>query len=67
MLGLRKTEGIDAERFLELTGSSLEVALDKNKLEDLSQGGFVVVDQNGLRTTPAGRQRLNAILGHLLT
>ena len=67
MLGLRRTEGIDAERFLELTGSSLEGALDENKLENLSQGGFVVLDQSGLRTTPAGRRRLNAVLAHLLT
>jgi putative oxygen-independent coproporphyrinogen III oxidase len=67
MLGLRRSEGIDAERFFKLTGRSLEAALNKNKVDELLQGGFVVVDQIGLRTTPAGRQRLNAILGHLLT
>jgi hypothetical protein len=33
----------------------------------LSEGGFIIVDRNGIRTTPAGRQRLNAILKHLLT
>ena len=66
MLGLRRSEGIDGKRFLGLTGSSLEKTLDNNKLDDLSQGGFVVLDQKGLRTTPAGRQRLNAILEHLL-
>lgn len=66
MLGLRRTEGIEEERFFDLTGISIKDALDETRLDDLSQERFVVLDSAGLRTTPAGRQRLNAILAHLL-
>jgi coproporphyrinogen III oxidase-like Fe-S oxidoreductase len=67
MLGLRRVQGIDNKQFLTLTGISLKQFLDGARIDDLSEGGFIIVDRNGIRTTPAGRQRLNAILKHLLT
>jgi len=66
MLGLRRVQGIDRKRFLNLTGMSLEQFLDGARMDDLSEGGFIIVDRKGIRTTPSGRQRLNAILEHLL-
>jgi putative oxygen-independent coproporphyrinogen III oxidase len=67
MLGLRRVQGIDNKQFLTLTGISLKQFLDGARIDDLSEGGFIIVDRNGIRTTPSGRQRLNAILEHLLT
>jgi oxygen-independent coproporphyrinogen-3 oxidase len=66
MLGLRLAEGVARDRFRRETGGAVEDALDPAALADLQAGGFVVLDAAGLRATPAGRQRLNAVLGRLL-
>jgi putative oxygen-independent coproporphyrinogen III oxidase len=66
MLGLRRVQGINSKRFLSLAGIPLEKCLNGGKLNDLSQGGFMIIDSDGIRTTPSGRQRLNAILEYLL-
>jgi oxygen-independent coproporphyrinogen-3 oxidase len=66
MMGLRLAEGIDADRFEAATGAPLISALDPPRLTALIEGGFVELDDQGLRATAAGRQRLNAVLAQLL-
>ncbi len=66
MMGLRITEGIPHDRFRALTGRAIEDALDTAVIARLADGGFVVFDALGLRATPAGRLRLNAVTAALL-
>jgi putative oxygen-independent coproporphyrinogen III oxidase len=66
MMGLRLAEGVDSLRFAAETGEALQSALDPERLDRLIDGGFVVLDERGLRATSAGRQRLNAVLAQLL-
>jgi oxygen-independent coproporphyrinogen-3 oxidase len=66
MMGLRLAEGVAAERFRAETGEAIEAFVDHGRLADLIEGGFVLRDGDGLRTTTAGRQRLNAVLASLL-
>ncbi len=66
MMGLRLTEGIDRARFVAQTGETLEAALDARRLGDLIAENLLELDEAGLRATENGRQRLNALLAHLL-
>lgn len=66
LTGLRLSRGVDAARFQLLSGLALESVLDADALERLTEGGFLVSDENGLRATAQGRLRLNAVLAALL-
>jgi oxygen-independent coproporphyrinogen-3 oxidase len=66
LMGLRLTQGIERERFLRHSGMTLEAAFEAGRLERLIEGQFLTLDEVGLRTTPAGRLRLNAVIGSLL-
>jgi putative oxygen-independent coproporphyrinogen III oxidase len=66
MMGLRLAEGIGRARFSRETGRTIEESFERNALADLVDGGFLVLDERGLRATAAGRQRLNAVLARLL-
>jgi len=66
LMGLRLTDGISRARFHAALGEDIETALDPQRLARLTNGGFLVLDDAGLRTTPAGRLRLNAVLAALL-
>ncbi len=66
MMGLRLADGIPRTRFAALTGGQPEALFDPVALERLSAGGFLELDGRGLRATPAGRLRLDAVLGALL-
>ncbi len=66
MMGLRLAEGIDADRVAAETGGTLRSTLDPPRLTALIEGGFVELDDRGLRATASGRQRLNAVLAQLL-
>ena len=66
MMGLRLTDGIPRSRLVALTGRQPEALFDPAALERLSAGGFLELDDRGLRATPAGRLRLDAVLGALL-
>jgi len=57
---------VSRERFLKTCGMALETALERERLAQLTGGGFLLLDARGLRATAAGRQRLNAVLGMLL-
>jgi len=66
LLGLRLDCGLERARFFGLTGTGLEAAIGAARLEPLVAGGFLVLDAQGLRATPAGRVRLNAVTAALL-
>ncbi|HKH79994.1 MAG TPA: radical SAM family heme chaperone HemW [Solirubrobacteraceae bacterium] len=66
MMGLRLAEGIRRERFRATLGLELEAALDPERVAPLVKAGFLEVDDGRLAATPAGRQRLNAVLASLL-
>jgi len=66
MMGLRLTDGISRARFRAALGEEIETSLERARLARLVDGGFLVLDAAGLRTTPAGRLRLNAVLAALV-
>ena len=66
MTGLRLIEGVGRARFQSLTGRQVEDYLDKDGLELMTGGGFVEMDETGLRATATGRLCLNEVLRHLL-
>jgi oxygen-independent coproporphyrinogen-3 oxidase len=66
MVGLRLIEGIDRASFAAVTGSDPVTAIGEARLEPLVRMGFLEVDDHRLRATPAGRQRLNAMLERLI-
>jgi oxygen-independent coproporphyrinogen-3 oxidase len=66
MMGLRLSEGIDRAVFAVAAGSDPVAALGEQKLAPLVERGFLTVDATHLTATPAGRQRLNALLERLV-
>jgi putative oxygen-independent coproporphyrinogen III oxidase len=66
MMGLRLNEAVPRARFRRECGAEPEDVLDPVPLARLVDGGFLVLDGDGLRSTEDGRQRLNAVLGTLL-
>ncbi|MGZ0187550.1 MAG: radical SAM family heme chaperone HemW, partial [Alphaproteobacteria bacterium] len=66
MMGLRLVEGVDLARFETIVGSPVEHFVDAAGLHRLIDGGFVTLDRSRLAATPAGLQRLNAVLPVLL-
>lgn len=66
MMGLRLTEGVGRTRFADQTGESIERTLPAQRLAELLEEELVEMDETGLRATANGRQRLNALLAHLL-
>ncbi|MDA0675895.1 MAG: coproporphyrinogen III oxidase, partial [Proteobacteria bacterium] len=66
MMGLRLTAGIGRAGFTARTGMEIEDALEPRRLRRLIEGDFVILDEAGLRATPAGRLRLNAVLAALM-
>ena len=65
VMGLRLSGGIDAAHFRARAGVALDAVLDPAALQRLGEGGFIVRDGDGLRATPAGRQRLDAVVAGL--
>ena len=66
MMGLRLTTGIARNDFERIAGQTIEATFDKAALDRLINGGFLIVDNDGLRATESGRARLNAVLAALL-
>ncbi len=66
MMGLRLVEGVARDRLETLAGRTVE-ELFAGALPRLVDGGFLTLDADGLAATAAGRQRLNAVLGALLS
>ena len=66
MMGLRLAEGIDRTLFQSVAGADPVEALGESKLAPLVAAGFLEIDPAHLKATPAGRQRLNALLERLI-
>lgn len=66
MMGLRLARGIERKRWAEMFGLPLADFLPADKVARLAQEGYWAEDAQSVRLTPAGMQRLNAILGYLL-
>ncbi len=66
MMGLRLAEGVSRQRLRAELEADIDTLLDARKLGALVAGGFVAVDEERLRATTAGRQRLNGVLAALL-
>ncbi len=66
MMGLRLTTGISRNDFERIAGQTIEATFDKAAIDRLTNGGFLVIDNEGLRATESGRARLNAVLAALL-
>ena len=67
MMGLRLTEGIARGAFERVLGAAPERALPEDRLARLQDEGYIELDDRGLRATASGRQRLDAVLGYLLS
>ena len=67
MMGLRLTEGIARGAFERVLGAAPERVLPEDRLARLKDEGYIEVDDRGLRATASGRQRLDALLGYLLS
>jgi putative oxygen-independent coproporphyrinogen III oxidase len=67
MMGLRLAEGIPLARFIAEGGGDIRAALDGGNLDRLIAGGFLALKDDRLLATEAGRQRLDAVLGELLS
>jgi putative oxygen-independent coproporphyrinogen III oxidase len=66
LMGLRLSRGISRERFRQALGREIEEAIPLSRVAPLIDGGFLELDAAGLRATPAGLQRLNAVLSALV-
>ncbi len=62
LMSLRLTEGLDLDRYTEISGNSL---IQEN-VNQLIESGFLEQTGRALRTTRKGRPVLNAVLGALL-
>ena len=67
MMGLRLTEGVPIARIEAAAGAAIDAVLPRAALDRLEGAGFLCRGDGYLRATMAGRQRLNGILGGLLT
>ena len=63
LMGLRLSDGIDAERFAARTGTRLLDALEPDVLEAALQEDYLRWHEGRLVATQAGRLRLDALLG----
>jgi oxygen-independent coproporphyrinogen-3 oxidase len=66
MMGLRLRTGVSRELFQREVSEGIEDSLPCPALFSLNDAGLLALDNQGLRATAAGRQRLNAILTYLL-
>jgi len=65
MMGMRLVEGISRARLEALADQHIETRFG-DRLARLIGGGFIALDETRFAATPAGRQRLNAVLAALL-
>jgi oxygen-independent coproporphyrinogen-3 oxidase len=66
LMGLRLTEGVDADRFAARTGMALEAAVDRGVLDQAVAESYLEWRARRLVALPAGRLRLDALLGALV-
>lgn len=66
LTGLRMAVGLSRARWMALFGRGPEELFDIATIKLLVDGGFLVLDAEGLRATAAGRARLDAVTDRLL-
>ena len=66
MMGLRLRRGIPRAAFRRELACEPEALFATRSLAALQDAGYVVLDDAGLRASPAGRLRLDSVLSHLL-
>ncbi len=66
LMGLRLTEGIDAQYFFTRAGVALQDAVDTAILEQAVEEGYIAWDERRLIATTEGRLRLDALLAALV-
>ncbi|GAN55613.1 radical SAM family heme chaperone HemW [Tanticharoenia sakaeratensis] len=70
LMGLRLREGIDADRFRDMTDRTLSESLDADTVEAAIEAGYLVHwthgNRAGIAATDEGRLRLDALLGALV-
>jgi len=66
LMGLRLNAGITVENFKAATGQDLHSSFDTQAVKRLTEGGFLVQDAAGMRATPEGLLRLNAVIAQLV-
>ncbi len=66
LMGLRLAEGVPESRLVAACGRGIDDAFDPDRLAALIDGGFMTRSDGRIRTTPAGRTRLDAVIAHLL-
>jgi len=66
IMGLRLTRGITRSDTNAEFGAEPEALFDETALATLVDGGFLVLDDAGLRATAPGRARLDSVLARLL-
>ncbi len=67
MMGLRTVEGVDLRYLQARTGLGFHSITGPAAVAEMVNGGFLETGDGYVRATKAGRQRLNAVLGRLLT
>lgn len=65
VMGLRVTDGIEADNFRARAGITLDEVIDPAVVKRLQEAELIVYDSAGLRATPAGLQRLDAVIAAL--
>ena len=66
MMGLRLAEGVPLARIHAECGAEAERWIDRARLRDLVEEGYLDRCEGLVRATLAGRQRLDAVLAHLM-
>ncbi len=66
LMGLRLTEGVPLDRLQAESGRSLTESVSAARLRAALEAGYLTLDERRLAATAAGRQRLDALLQHLL-
>ncbi|MFN3827995.1 MAG: radical SAM family heme chaperone HemW [Micavibrio sp.] len=66
MMGLRLREGVPYVRLEAEAGKAVDQILDPRKLKVLADEGLLILENDRLRPTSEGRQRLNGVLAYLL-
>ncbi len=66
MMGLRLRSGVALDEFEAVTHTPLSSFVDMQRLSALANEGLMELTDQHIRATAAGRQRLNALLAHLI-
>lgn len=65
LMGLRLTDGISRKAWQDKFGSALSEFIPAGKITRLRDENYIAAATDALRATPAGLQRLNAVLDYL--